>query len=55
VGEDAHASLDGDRLLDRLDVVEFHHHGRTSPVLAQIAVDRLSNFQIVVERDEVFS
>ena len=42
----------GDRLLDRLDVVELHHHLDADARLAEDAVDGAPDRRVVVEGDE---
>src|SRR5215471_10382835 len=53
--KDAHARLQGDRMFDGLDVVEFHRNVDVYTVLPQHLVDGLSDTEAPIERDEVFS
>lgn len=53
LGQDRDARADLQGLLDRLDVVELHGHGRLGAVAAQAAVDRLADRQLRVEGDKV--
>ena len=53
--QDAHSGPDRHCLLNRFDVVEFHHDSNAYRTLSQIPVDLLADAQVAVEADEVLA